>query len=359
MTKQRSDTHRPGAIVPAHYTHWLTYSLPTMDGGWPIPAIGVDCATPYAKRGDKGQALEMVYPKCPDTGRCCVRSAERHVRATWIEGVDPVYGSTGKCGVCGAHFVYGSMFRHDPTGELVHMGHDCAQKYEAMYDLSAWELENKRERKAAAKHIKRTMNDRERQAFLDLHPGLEQDLALGNREGTRGAAILADLADKFTTYRSLSPKQIEFAAKLANEIRNPPPPKPEEIKVDAPTGKGIEFEGEIVSAKLHEGEWGSAWKVTIKVTTDAGVWLAWGTASDRLLVPLRERGLAGQIAEQLRGMRVTVKSSLERSDKDRSFVFMRRPTIAMRTYNHPLPPKARKPKAIKPAEPAEPVGDAA
>ncbi len=74
--------------------------------------------------------------------------------------------------MCGAHFGYGTMFKHEPTGEIVHMGHDCANKYGAMYDLSAWELANNRIRAAAAKHIKRTANDREREQFLGEHPGL-------------------------------------------------------------------------------------------------------------------------------------------------------------------------------------------
>lgn len=324
--QQRTDPHRPGAIIPANYTDWNSYSL----ASGMVPAIGVDCAQPYAIYDEHGAVARYEHPVCPDTGRCCVRSTERHARA---EG-RAIFGAAGKCGVCGAHYVYGSMFRHD-NGEIVHMGHDCADKYGAMYDLSSWEVQNNRVRAATAKAIKRAENDSERAEFLAAHAGLAEDLLLGGKSAAdlgiasddswalKGHAILADLASKFVTYRTMSDKQIALASKLAEQIRNPAPKadKPVEIKATAPTGKGIEFEGEIVSVKLQESEmYGSSWKCTIKVTTDAGVWLAWGSVASSLMDRVvessevsRAKDRCAAIISTLKGMRVEVKATLEAS----------------------------------------------
>ncbi len=330
---QRTDPHRPGAIIPADYDDWNSYSL----ASGPVPPIGVDCAQPYVSYDAQGRAGQLITPTCPDTGRCCVASSERAVRAAGLA----VFGAAGKCGVCGAHFVYGSMFKHS-SGDLVHMGHDCADKYGAMYDSSAWEIENGRTRAALAKVIARTQNDKERQAFLDANPGLEADLAVEHR-------IITDIAAKFTTYRSLSEKQVALVRKLADEVRNPKPVV-EELHAAAPTGKGIEFEGEIVGAKVHEGEYGTTWKMTVKVTTDAGTWLAWGTVPEYLATAARP---TGDLRAALIGRRVSVKATLE-AGRDSHFVFMKRPSAEFSDVHGPAvppPPKApRKPRAKKQAE---------
>jgi hypothetical protein len=364
---KRADCHRPGAIVPAHYTDWNSYSL----ARGMVPAIGVDCSMPYNLYDDKGRVTRTVHPTCPDTGRCCVRSSERHVYAAGRE----VFGGAGKCGVCGDYFAYGTMFMHD-SGDLVHMGHDCADKYGAMYDLSAWEVQNNRARAAVATAIQRSENEKERAAFLRLHDGLEADLTLGapaqEADPTnRGAAILADLSRKFVQYRTMSEKQIALARKLAEEIRNPPAPRPEEAKVAAPTGKGVLFEGEIISIKSRETDWGISYKATIKVTTPEGVWLAWGT------LPQNLKDLCsnyGALFDSLKGALVSVKATLEagtdrevehvtydvKTDRetvtmvmkkaDPSFVFMSRPSMELVGCTHPLKAKPKKAKAPKTTE---------
>ena len=92
----RTDLHRPGAIVPAHYVYVLSYSLPTFENGWPIPAINVDLILKLK------QEPNAIFAKT---------------------------GGVGKCSVCGAHFIYGDLWRHTFSGEYIHLGHDCADKY--------------------------------------------------------------------------------------------------------------------------------------------------------------------------------------------------------------------------------------
>jgi len=95
---QRTDCHRPGAIVPTAYQHMHFYALPD-------PTIP----------GDRGLNLPEVVAYC--AGKV-------------------VFGGLGKCGVCGASFNYGELWVHEATGEIVHMGHDCALKYHAYPVLS-------------------------------------------------------------------------------------------------------------------------------------------------------------------------------------------------------------------------------
>ena len=71
--------------------------------------------------------------------------------------------------------------------------------------------------------------------------------------------------------------------------------------------------GVIVSLKEHEGQWGVTTKMTVKVVTAEGVWLAWGT------VP------AGLECE--RGDEVQFDATLE-AGRTPEFAFAKRPTKA-------------------------------
>lgn len=364
---QRTDVHRPGAIIPANYEDWRYYSLPSMRDGYPMPAMHVDCAAPRATFDAKGQITGYVTPVCPDSGRCCVESVERHARRDGR----PIFGSRGKCGVCGACFIHGTMFRHNLDGAMVHMGHDCADKYAMMFDLSAFEMERGRMEKAAAVQITRAKKERERADFLAKHPGLEDALKVEHR-------IIADIAARFVEFCTLSDKQVALVFKLADEVGNPRPAKPEEKHIPAPTGRQ-DFIGEIVSFKLGEDYgFGAQWKCTIKVTTEAGTWLAWGSLSASLLdtvaasvdaaerarrdawaAEATERATRGEnpgscpcgpdrreeIRKAIIGSCVSVRATLE-PGRESHFVFMKRPSMSFAVYGptRPAPKRERKPR---------------
>ncbi len=50
----------------------------------------------------------------------------------------------------------------------------------------------------------------------------------------------------------------------------------EERHVAAPTGR-VEVTGKVVSVKVHESDYGSQLKMTVKVETPEGSWLVWTT----------------------------------------------------------------------------------
>ena len=269
---KRDDPHRPGAIVPADYAYVFSYNLPTTLDGWPLPALGINCEIDRRKYDEKGRVVSNGE-HAPD-GRCCVvglRASGARFAAT---------GGTGKCSICGALFVYGDVWQHVPSGEYVHLGHTCADKYEMLADRSAWEIENGRARDAAAAKIARRVREEARAAFLAENPGLDADLALDHR-------ILADLDAKLRRWGSLTEPQVALARKIAFEVRNP---RPAEVMVEAPEGSAILVRGKVVSVKTVESAYGETLKFAVKVSTPAGVWIAWSTVPAGLpWVELRDR----------------------------------------------------------------------
>jgi hypothetical protein len=100
---------------------------------------------------------------------------------------------------------------------------------------------------------------------------LTEALKLGNQHSLDwNARTLADLAAQHKR-RGLSSKQIAFAMDLATRIRNP------EQSVEAPTGERTTFQGVIVHVRRKEFRRSVSLKMRIKVTTERGVWYAWGT----------------------------------------------------------------------------------
>jgi len=358
MTK-RTDPHRPGAIVPADYEAAIAYNCATSQDGWPVPSFGITCGLDRRKMDATGAIIAEGACNAAHRPVCCTCEAHRRAEAAGKE----VFGAPGKCGSCGAWFIYGELWLHVPTGDYVHLGHDCAQKYGLMMDRSAAELANGRHRAAIATQIRKAERAEDRAAFLAEHPGLAEAFEVGSAESnaSRGAQIIADIAARFVEFASLSDKQIALVVKLANEIRNPRPPAPEEVHVPAPTGKGIDFEGVITSAKLRESDYGFTWKISIKVATPTGCWIAWGSApagvlehavaiadGERFVVPAGERvpDRGELIRRALVGMRVDVRATLEAptsqtrtregSRPDDHFVFMSRPNGCVVAYRHPV-----------------------
>ena len=116
------------------------------------------------------------------------------------------------------------------------------------------------------------------------------------------------MADRFHRFLSLSPKQVEFAFKLAAEMLFP---APVEAHVPAPEGR-VRFQGTVVSLKLVESDFGLTTKVTVKVAAENGVWLAWGT-------------LPSSLSGVQRGDTVALTAALARG-RDAHFAFFKRPT---------------------------------
>lgn len=274
---KRTDCHRPGAIIPAHYRYVMSYHLATTDGSWPVPPFNVD----------KVMALRASGAKFAATG------------------------GLGQCSVCRTHYIYGDVWVHELSGEHIHIGQDCARKYELLADYSEFELEAGRHRAAAAREVQKKLNREAREAFLDAHPGLVEALEVNH-------PIIADIARKFQ--RDLSDKQVALVLKLADEVKNP---RPAETRVDAPVGKA-RFRGRVVSVKVHDSFYGEQLKMTVKVQTPEGVWLAWGTAPSGLLSDTVNHDGALRGVSGGPGTEVEISCTLV-AGRERGFAIMKRP----------------------------------
>jgi hypothetical protein len=294
--KLRTDPHRPGEIVPADYEYVFSYNGATTQNNWPIPSYKINCELDRRHEilNEDGTTTIKNGQHDPD-GHCCVIGLNSIAKVKWGGN-----GGTLKCSICGTHFVYGDVWRHIPTGEYVHLGHTCADKYNLLADRSAWHKEHGRLRQAAAVECEKERRKEDRDAFLSDHPGLREALDLDHH-------ILQDMFDKLNRFGGLSEKQISFALKLANEIKNPEP------KTDAPEGR-IDFVGEVVGHKVVDSPYGLQNKITVKVTTDQGFWYVTGTCP-KILVDEMERGKI-----------VNIRATLTRSKNNPHFAFMKRPS---------------------------------
>lgn len=300
---KRTDVHRPGAIVPVHYEFVLHYSMPSSEGGFPVPGFGINCELDHAQMGEGG--VRQLGAHHPDGG-CCVVALRGRFVAT---------GGTGQCSVCSTHFVNGEVWQHVPTGEFIHIGCNCAHKYGLLADRSAHELALGRIKAAAGAALARQRNAEERTAFLAEHPGLEAALTRGGEH-----PILADLEGKFQRDRALSVKQVALALKIAHELDHP---RAEDVRVDAPTGKQT-FEGRVISVKSQENAFGTTLRMTVKITTPAGSWLAWGTAPAGLLDATVNHAGALRGVKGSAGTLVRVTATLQ-PGRERGFALMKRP----------------------------------
>jgi hypothetical protein len=288
MRVTRTDSHRPGAIVPVDYTPLVQYERAHEVDGWPVPPFNID-------------------------------------RVIELQNSAPAasFGRIGKCGVCGAHFIAGALWRHDPTGDLVHLGHDCEDKYSMVADRSEWERWHKEQSELRATAVIRRERAAARDRFCAETPGIAEALAAremkiegADRDSLRrrgSVMILQDMHAKLGRFGSLSDKQVAFAVKLAAELAAPPPPA--EVHVPAPEGR-VTFTGKIVSAKWHDNDYGGGVKITVKVQTPDGTWLAWGSAPS---------GLEGTV-DSLRGQEITIKATLKAGDEPH-FSFFKRPIL--------------------------------
>ena len=242
-TTRRTDCHRPGAIVPRDYSLVLHYNLGTTEAGWPVPSFGVNCELDRRVTDATG-AITRNGEHDPD-GQCCMIGLLHVAHETFA-----ATGATGKCSICGAHFVHGCVWRHDPSGVLINVGHDCAEKYEMVADRADWSaaLACAKQRRAAL--IEQFMRDAREESYYRTDPSMRGVLAVDH-------AILADMRQKVRTWGSLSEKQTAFAVRLASEAWTPaaPPPVVKPGHHLGTPGKRETFTGTLSRVIRFGGKW--------------------------------------------------------------------------------------------------------
>lgn len=281
----RTDIHRPAGIIPANYCHMFSFAYPSSVEGFPVPGYNMEA-----------------------------------LRTARIEGHMAPIHKGGPCDTCGARFVEGSVFRHDQTGEYIAVGHTCADNLELAYDAS----EMKRQRKALRLTVMRRVQRRRTLREFAIHQvdsNLLRDLRTDHHIIQDIRRRIINMATKRPFHALISDKQADLVRKIAKEIRERAD-QVEEEKVPAPVSEKRQVvEGTIVSVKSHESQYGTSLKMTVKVTTDGGVWLCWGTCPDSITgMDLGDSGL--------KGCTVRFAAKLVAGGRDEHFAFFKRPTKA-------------------------------
>lgn len=315
----RQDVHSPKRFKPDDYT-----AVGYLDNHPPPPPVfftGADTEEILrwwkAERDEWEAGILAVFP-------------------SWRTGGED-HRSVHQCNHCGAHIRYVVVVEHAPTGKLLAFGEICASERIGIpieeFQMRALRTKANLARKEFKRKIERVRWEAERKAkaeedlkaFETENPTIVQRLRA--YEGAN--SFLLDLREKMTTWGELSGKQIVAAEKALNreaeEASGPP-------EIMPPEGRQ-EIEGEIISAKWRESDYGSALKLTVKVTAAAGRYRLWGTCPaallDRMIELCDRHGYGGNnqgAADNLVGCRVAFTAAI--CPKEDGFGFYSRPTKA-------------------------------
>lgn len=224
----RTDKHRPATLVPSDY-RFVTHL---------ISRDNIEIGYGEYRASAKAGTLADIHPGA-------------HV-----------------CDFCGAHYVEGALFIHTPSGEHVTVGWQCADKLDFAINAEA-------ERGFAKTLYKRAARKAERRVALrafvaetsaDVRHALRVDHKI-----TRD--IRARLIDR--PEWGLSVAQENLLLKLSREAVERAS-EPEEVYTSVIAGR-YEITGTVVSVKTSENAYGVRLVFTVKVSTDGGVYLVWGT----------------------------------------------------------------------------------
>jgi hypothetical protein len=271
-----------------------------------------------------------MRPEWPSPAAAAHRLAV--VNSLIAQGYSSGPGCSTQCGHCGAYLRYAALMARADVKQWIYVGETClAGRFESLT-----KAEFKSLREAAKLNRERASRAERIAALVDAHPHLawltyNPAVVFNQFDG-----FLNDLSYKLGRYGELSERQIEAAAtaiirdtERAERAASREAEKAAVVAsgVKAPEGK-VTVEGEVVSVKWHENDFGGCLKMTVK--TDAG-WLVWST------VPSAIAGGDSHLDEtegwittpQLdRGARVRFSATLTRSDSDPLFAFAKRPTKA-------------------------------
>ena len=333
----RKDIHRPSAIVPVDYAF-----------------VGLEVVR-----------WEYSYHAIA-TGLVLQERARIRAHMDRTGGTYSTHQHKGNCMVCGAHCIYTALFYHEKTNSYIRTGMDCAAKMDmgdperfrkltdaikaAQFARSGWKkaegvldqrglgavwdifLKVQRPDSSTLEGSLQAAglegDEVARMALRDMweEQGLDpnaQPVSWGKEEMT-----LVDIVSKLAKYGSLSERQYDYLGQLALNIIDRPAilakkeaeerrRAEEKAKLpDCPEGR-IDFTGTILKVEWKEDQYGGysygqpSGRFVCTVKSDEG-WLVWGTLPS---------GCDG--AEK--GDRVEMRATLERSIKDRTFGFMRRP----------------------------------
>lgn len=207
-----------------------------------------------------------------------------------------------QCTHCGTHLKHGSLYRHT-SGELVVIGPTCVDRlqFESCDQIQAEHIANRIHLARLRSLMKRNWRWKIVGEFL-----------IENQDKD---VIIRDMLNKLNKYFSLSRKQVAFARRLVRQSDNFEALKAErEAKsANAPDWEDgrQEIEGQVLSAKWKDSDWGSSLKLLIELADGRK---CWGSAPQKWID-----------ADEPKTIRI--KAGFTTSRDDKKFAFFKRPTF--------------------------------
>lgn len=300
---KRTDIHRPSEIIPADYRYRLSFSNATVIDGWPVPPVNRDLA------------LEIYLAPHPT-----------------VEGRKAgaqIHGGIFSCDVCGAHYIYGDLWEHVPTGEIISLGHDCAAKYSLIADRTDYDRTKAADWNRALREHHEAAAAERRAEFLADHPGLEEALEIEHY-------VSDDLKRQLRRSGRLTEPQVELAFKLKRDTADRQEQEEDEAEnlVPVPTAVldgRVEITGRVIAAMFRDSDYGPQEKMILAVDAGEGkFWKLWSTLPRAISDSLRDADGQFLPLSALKGETVRFTAKIEKSDRDECFAFAKRPTKAER-----------------------------
>lgn len=248
----------------------------------------------------------------------------------WAEvgAPDGHYRLKGSCDACGAAFAYGVVFRHLPTGDLVAVGHTCANHFAAEDVWTAnRNLAEARARKAkerfdtraanfaryghALRAVWNTIGEIATDTTIDEDGWITEltayDIAM---KATRGDQLLSDRAARFMVRKARG-------ALTAKQQREAEAARTGSLVEPVEEGKR-QIDGNVVRVYWKDDEYyGGSFKMIVE---EANGNRLWGTAPAKLL------DTYPGLESDCDGVRIQFTATVTRSDRDPHFGFFKRPS---------------------------------
>lgn len=185
------------------------------------------------------------------------------------------------CVHCGAHIRYVIVWRHTPSGEVICTGQTCAD--DRMESADRAEMDARILVKNAAARAEAFRVSQAAQKWVGEHEALAAEML-----ECRGDEFVRQMILAVSKYGELTEKQLAATVRACAKVRDWMVDGATcELRefVEAPTGKAIAVEGQVMKAEWRDDNYGGRFVMTVK--TEAG-WIAWGTIPSLMLDTMRE-----------------------------------------------------------------------
>jgi hypothetical protein len=233
----------------------------------------------------------------------------------WTEGN---HHTKGSCDHCGAHFHYGAVLRHTPTGDCIAIGGDCLDTITTQQGYAA-QNGIKILKKAVADRRDRVKRIEKFNEYIVEHD-LTTEFGPDFHNAPEMHYIVADIRSKLHRYSSISDPQIALVRKIylqdierAQRAKELEARKAADKLTEKPvpmTDARITIIGEVLAKKIVESVYGDTLKFLVK--SDDG-FKAWST-------------IPSSMGTVERGDRVSFVAKITPSNDDPCFGFCSRPS---------------------------------